>query len=109
MAAITLTEENFATEVLSSSVPVFVDFWVPWCGPCQMMGPMVEQLATELDPGTIKIGKVNVDDNQVLAGKYNILSIPTFGMFKNGELVDQAIGGMQKEKLLEFINKHINA
>lgn len=106
MAEVTLTDDNFEAEVLKSDVPVLVDFWAPWCGPCQMMGPFVEELANELDASKVKIAKLNVDDNQMTAGKYQVMSIPTFLMFKGGEKVDQAVGGMQKEKLQEFIAKH---
>lgn len=107
MAEVTLTDDNFEAEVLNSDVPVLVDFWAPWCGPCKMMGPIVEELAGEMDASKVKIAKLNVDDNQSTAGKYQVMSIPTFLMFKGGEKVDQAVGGMQKEKLQEFIEKHI--
>ena len=101
------TDQNFETEVLQSSVPVLVDFWAPWCGPCQMMGPFVEELATELANANVKVGKLNVDENQMTSGKYQVMSIPTFLMFKNGEVVDTLVGGVQKEKLMEFVKKHI--
>ena len=107
MSEITLTDANFDAEVLKSSVPVFVDFWAPWCGPCQMMGPFVEELAKESDPSKLKVGKLNVDDNQMMAGKYQVMSIPTFLVFKNGEVADKLIGGVSKEKLKEFVNKHV--
>ena len=103
---LTLTDANFEQEVVKSDVPVFVDFWAPWCGPCQMMGPVVAALAKELDPKKIKIGKFNVDENQEKSGEYNVMSIPTFLIFKGGKVVDQVVGGVQKEKLLEVINKH---
>jgi len=108
MSEITLTAENFEQEVLKSSVPVFVDFWAPWCGPCQQMGPMVEEFAQEYDAGKLKIGKLNVDDYGEIAGKYGILSIPTFIIFKNGEPVDQTMGGMMKEQLKAFIDKNVS-
>jgi thioredoxin 1 len=101
------TDSNFETEVVKSTIPVFVDFWAPWCGPCQMMGPVVEGLANELDAAKIKIGKLNVDENEDKAAEYRVLSIPTFVVFKDGKIVDQLVGGMQKEKLIEMINKHI--
>lgn len=107
MAEVMLTDDNFEAEVLNSDVPVLVDFWAPWCGPCQMMGPLVEELATEMDASKVKIAKLNVDDNQLTAGKFQVMSIPTFLMFKGGEKVDQIVGGMQKEKLQEFVEKHI--
>jgi len=109
IAEITLTTENFDQEVLQSSVPVFVDFWAPWCGPCQQMGPMIEEFAKEYDPSTLKIGKLNVDDFGEIAGKYGILSIPTFIIFKNGEPADQTMGGMMKEQLKAFIDKNVAA
>ncbi len=101
------TDANFNEEVLKSSTPVFVDFWAPWCGPCQMMGPIVESIAKEMDPNKIKIGKLNVDENPEKSGEFNVMSIPTFLVFKGGQVVDQVVGGVQKEKLLEVINKHI--
>ena len=102
------TDANFEAEVLKSPIPVFVDFWAPWCGPCQMMGPMVEELADEYDSAKVKIGKLNVDDNQAVAGQYQVMSIPTFLVFKNGQAVDKLIGGVQKEKLKQMIEKHLS-
>lgn len=100
------TDANFDEEVLKSEKPVLVDFWAPWCGPCKMMGPIVEELATENANKSIKIGKLNVDENSAMAGKFGVMSIPTFLVFKNGEVVDQAVGGVGKEKLQELINKN---
>lgn len=107
MSVLNITDANFAVEVLKSKVPVFVDFWAPWCGPCQMMGPIVEELSTEYGVDKVKIVKVDVDQNQEVAGKYQVMSIPTFLMFKNGEVADKLIGGVQKEKLKEMIEKHV--
>ena len=101
------TDANFEDEVMKSIVPVFVDFWAPWCGPCQMMGPVVEALAKEFDESKIKIGKFNVDDNQEKPAEIGVMSIPTFIIFKEGKIVEQLIGGVQKEKLVELINKYI--
>jgi thioredoxin 1 len=101
------TNDNFEAEVLQSNVPVFVDFWAPWCGPCQMMGPIVEELAKDFEGKGVKIGKCNVDESNEVASKYNIMSIPTFLVFKNGQPVDQMVGGLQKEKLQEMIEKNI--
>jgi len=84
-----------------------VDFWAPWCGPCQTMGPMVEELAKEFDGKNIKIGKCNVDENGDIAMQYNIMSIPSFIVFKDGQVVDQIVGGVQKEKLKEMIEKQV--
>lgn len=100
------TDANFEQEVLTSDKPVFVDFWAPWCGPCQMMGPIVEEIAKEMEGKNIKIGKMNVDENPNTPGHYNVMSIPTFILFKGGQAVDQVVGGVQKEKLKEMIEKH---
>jgi thioredoxin 1 len=88
---ITITEENFKTEVLESTVPVVVDFWAEWCGPCLALGPKINELATEFD-GQVKVGKVNIDKSDEIAAEYRIRSIPTVLFFKNGQLVDKNIG-----------------
>ncbi len=103
----TFTDANFKAEVLESKVPVFVDFWAPWCGPCQMMGPLVDELAHEFEGKNIKIGKCNVDENGDTSAAYNVMSIPTFLLFKGGQVVDQVTGGVQKEKLKEMIVKYL--
>ncbi len=101
------TDENFDIEVLKSSVPVLVDFWAPWCGPCMTMGPIVEEIADEVAPEVMKIGKCNVDESGKAAQQYNILSIPTFLVFKKGVVVEQVSGSMSKEALMERIKKHV--
>jgi len=106
MSEIILDDSNFEAEVLKSGVPVLVDFWAPWCGPCQMMGPLVEELAGEYE-GKAKVAKLNVDESQTTAGKYKVMSIPTFLVFKGGEVVDQMVGGVQKDKLKEMVEKHL--
>ena len=78
MSEIILNDQNFEEEVIKSTVPVLVDFWAPWCGPCQMMGPIVEELANEFDVNKARVGKLNVDENQIIAGKYQVMSVPTF-------------------------------
>jgi thioredoxin 1 len=107
MSEIILTDANFDAEALKSDVPVFVDFWAPWCGPCITMGPVVDELAKTYPMSKVKICKLNVDDNQGTAGSYQILSIPTYLIFKNGAVADKLIGGISKERLKEFIDKNI--
>lgn len=90
-----VTESNFEDEVLSSDIPVLIDFWAVWCGPCKMVAPIVEELATEY-AGTLKVGKCDVDSNQSIAVRYGIRSIPTLLIFKNGEVAQQMIGASPK-------------
>ena len=101
-----LSSSDFDEEVLKSDIPVLVDFFADWCGPCKMMAPIVEQLATQYT-GKLKVGQVNVDDNPDLAGKYGVMSIPTFIIFKNGEIVGTSIGSVSKNTLIEKIQKAI--
>ena len=106
MGALHLDEKNFESEVLKSSLPVLVDFWAPWCGPCKMIAPIIDQLSVELQD-KIKIAKVNVDESPQLAGQFNVMSIPTLLIFKGGKPVDQIVGAMPKEKLLAKLNTHL--
>jgi thioredoxin 1 len=101
--ATAVTEQAFDTEVLKSAVPVLVDFWATWCGPCKMIAPIVEDLAGEY-AGRLKVLKVDVDENSGVAAKYNIMSIPTLGIFRNGELIERIVGYMPKEQLKKRID-----
>ena len=101
----TLTADNFDSEVLQSTVPVLVDFWAEWCGPCKMIGPVIDQIADEND-GKAKVGKVNIDDHQQLAVQYNVQSIPTLMVFKGGQLAEQKVGGMSKADLQAMLDTH---
>lgn len=101
MAEITITNANFEEEVLKSDKPVLLDFWATWCGPCMMLGPIVAEIAEERSD--IKVGKVNVDDEPVLANMFGIQSIPMLIYFKDGKAVDSSIGYVPKEKILEML------
>ena len=99
MAEVILTKENFETEVLKSDIPVLVDFWATWCGPCMMLSPVIAELAEKLE-GKVKVGKVNVDEQNELAMQYRVASIPTLLLFKNGELVKTSVGFMPKNDII---------
>ncbi len=101
MAEITVTESNFENEVLKSEIPVIVDFWASWCGPCRMLAPVLSEIADEYD-GTVKVCKVNVDEEMGLAVKYGINSIPALFIFKNGQVVNSAVGVMPKSQIEEL-------
>jgi len=106
MSELILTEENFDASVLQADGLVLVDFWAPWCGPCRMMAPVIDELANELEGVTV--AKLNVDDHSSIAQRFNILSIPTFILFKKGQVIDQFSGGMAKEAFKAHIQKHLS-
>jgi thioredoxin 1 len=99
---IEFTDTNFDSEVIKSDKPVLVDFWAPWCGPCKMIAPIVEEISAEY-AGKLKVGKVNTDDNQKVASDYGVMSIPTLMIFKNGEVVERIIGAQPKAALTDKI------
>ena len=101
-----LTDANFNAEVLQASKPVLVDFWAPWCGPCRMMAPVIDQIANELE-GKVIVAKMNVDENNQYAQQFGIMSIPTFLVFKGGKVVEQMIGVMDKEDMKAKVEKHV--
>lgn len=96
-------DSNFDQEVLRSDVPVMVDFYADWCGPCRMVSPIVEELAGQYD-GKVKIGKINVDESVSVAQKYNVMSIPTLLFIKNGQIVDQIVGALPKDKIQQKLD-----
>ncbi|MEP0074230.1 MAG: thioredoxin TrxA [Marinomonas sp.] len=103
---IQITDAQFAEEVLNSELPVVVDFWAPWCGPCKMIAPVLEDVAAEY-AGKVKVVKLNVDENQETAPKYNVRGIPTLLVVKGGEVVATKVGAVSKSQLVEFVNNAI--
>lgn len=103
MSVLKISEENFEEEVMKSEKPVILDFYADWCGPCKMMSPVIDELAGDYD-GKVKIGKVNTDENRAVAAKYNVMSIPTIILIKDGQVVDQVVGAVPKTVLEQKIN-----
>lgn len=106
MSALHLNEKNFEQEVLKSNLPVLVDFWAQWCGPCRAIAPIIEELSTEMQ-GKMKVAKVDVDEAQELAVQFEVSSIPTLLVFKNGKVVEAMLGAMPKAQLLAKIQPHL--
>ena len=105
---IELNDNNFDTEVLKSNIPVMVDFWADWCGPCKMLGPTVEAVADQF-AGKVKVGKLNVDENTSSAARYNIRGIPTLLIFKDGQIKEQLVGTQPKSVIEKTLNKYLNS
>lgn len=103
MEIMTITKDNFAQQVQQSPVPVLLDFWAPWCGPCRAAAPIVEELANELPEATARVGKVNIDEQQELAERFGVMSIPTFIVFKNGKPVSTVAGLRPKQTMLDWL------
>ncbi|MGA2030009.1 MAG: thioredoxin [Verrucomicrobiota bacterium] len=101
---VTLTQENFPQQVLQSQTPVLVDFWAEWCGPCKMIAPLLNELADEYE-GKVKIGKVNIDEQQTIASEYGIRAIPTLLLFNNGQVADQIVGARSKRDLKNSLDR----
>ncbi|WP_110953906.1 thioredoxin [Anaerosinus massiliensis] len=103
MSVLTITKDNFETEVLKSDKPVLIDFWAGWCGPCRMLSPVVDEIAEEAE-GKVKIGKINVDEQPQLASQFNVMSIPTLVVIKDGKTAATAVGVKSKQDILEMLD-----
>lgn len=107
MPVMEVTDTDFDQNVLKSDIPVLVDFWAPWCGPCKMIGPLLEEIATSFE-GKLNIAKINVDENQAVAQQFGIMSIPSLIMFQDGEVLDKIVGAVPKDKLESWIGDKIS-
>ncbi len=105
---VTFTDDSFDKDVLTADVPVLVDFWAEWCGPCRMMGPTIDQVATDYS-GKVKVGKLDVDSNQQTAYRYGIRGIPTLLLFKDGEIVEQKVGAISKPEFQKMLDKYVSS
>ncbi len=103
---ITATDENFKSEVLDSAIPVLVDFWAPWCAPCRIIAPMIEEIASEYE-GLVKVAKLNTDENSMISSEYRIMGIPTMAIFVSGEMVDQIVGAVPKHQIVDKLNYYM--
>jgi thioredoxin 1 len=103
---VTITQDNFENEVLKSDTPVLVDFWAEWCGPCRRVAPVLDEIAGEMD-GKLRIAKLNVDENQEIASRFQVQSIPTFVLFKGGQMVDRTMGALPKAAFQSFIERNL--
>ncbi|MBK6505505.1 MAG: thioredoxin [Ignavibacteria bacterium] len=106
MATIEITDANFENEVVNSEIPVLIDFWAVWCGPCKLIAPTVEEIANDYQ-GKVKVGKLDVDNNQMVATKFGIRSIPTLLIFKGGKIVDQIVGAVPKSAIIQKLDAHL--
>jgi thioredoxin 1 len=106
MSIIEITNQNFEKEVLNSNIPVVVDFWAEWCGPCRMVSPIIDELAHDYE-GKVKVGKINVDKENELAMKFKVMSIPTIIIFKDGKIVEKIVGAKPKAEFENFINRNL--
>ncbi|HEV8118350.1 MAG TPA: thioredoxin [Thermoanaerobaculia bacterium] len=102
----TVSDASFEGDILKSDKPVLVDFWAPWCGPCRSVAPLVDDLATQYS-GKIKVAKINVDESSMVAMKYMVTSIPTFILFKNGEVADRVLGALPRSEFVKFIDRNL--